>query len=68
MRPAGTPGLRLDTGVAEGGEIPIHYDSMIGKLIACGTDRADAIRRLRAGLDAAYRHAPTRQVAPDRTA
>ena len=51
-RAAGSPGLRLDTGVTEGGEIPMHYDSMIGKLIACGTDRADAIARLRAGLDA----------------
>jgi propionyl-CoA carboxylase alpha chain len=51
-RGPGTPGLRLDTGVYEGGEIPMHYDSMVGKLIACGTDRADAIARMRAGLDA----------------
>ena len=36
-------GVRVDTGVYEGGEIPIHYDSMICKLIAVGADRAEAI-------------------------
>ena len=36
-QPAGTPGVRVDTGVYEGGEIPVHYDSMICKLIVCGT-------------------------------
>ena len=49
---AGTAGVRVDTGVYEGGEIPIHYDSMICKLIACGADRAAAIASLRAALDA----------------
>jgi propionyl-CoA carboxylase alpha chain len=45
-------GVRVDTGVVEGGEIPIHYDSMIAKLIVHGTDRADAIRRMRGALNA----------------
>jgi propionyl-CoA carboxylase alpha chain len=45
-------GVRVDTGVMEGGEIPIHYDSMIAKLIVHGTDRADAIRRMREALNA----------------
>ena len=36
---AGDAGVRVDTGVYEGGEIAIHYDSMICKLIACGVDR-----------------------------
>jgi propionyl-CoA carboxylase alpha chain len=45
-------GIRVDSGVYEGGEIPIHYDSMICKLIAHGRDRADAIARLRDALDA----------------
>jgi propionyl-CoA carboxylase alpha chain len=45
-------GVRVDTGVAEGGEIPMHYDSMIAKLIVHGTDRADAIRRMREALNA----------------
>ena len=45
-------GVRVDTGVAEGGEIPLHYDSMIAKLIVHGSDRADAIRRMREALNA----------------
>ena len=44
-------GVRVDTGVYEGGEIPMYYDSMICKLIAHGTDRADAIARMRAALN-----------------
>jgi propionyl-CoA carboxylase alpha chain len=48
---AGTPGVRVDTGVYEGGEIAIHYDSMICKLIACGADRASAIATLRDALN-----------------
>jgi propionyl-CoA carboxylase alpha chain len=45
-------GVRVDTGVAEGGEIPVHYDSMIAKLIVHGRDRADAIARMREALNA----------------
>ena len=44
-------GVRVDTGVCEGGEIPIHYDSMIGKLIVHGVDRLDAIRKMREALN-----------------
>jgi propionyl-CoA carboxylase alpha chain len=44
-------GVRVDTGVQEGGEIPMYYDSMIAKLIVHGTDRQDAIDRMRAALD-----------------
>ena len=44
-------GVRVDTGVIEGGEIPMYYDSMIAKLIVHGTDRKDAIRRMRNALD-----------------
>ena len=47
----GTPGVRVDTGVYEGGEIAIHYDSMICKLIACGADRAAAIATMRDALN-----------------
>ena len=36
-------GIRVDTGVYEGGEIPMYYDSMIAKLIVHGRDRGDAI-------------------------
>jgi propionyl-CoA carboxylase alpha chain len=48
---AGTPGVRVDTGVYEGGEIQIHYDSMICKLIACGVDRPAAIATMRDALN-----------------
>ena len=41
------PGLRVDTGVAEGDVIPPEFDSMIGKLIAWGSDREEALARLR---------------------
>jgi len=45
-------GVRVDTGVYEGGEIPMFYDSMICKLIVCGTDRRDAIAKMREALNA----------------
>ncbi len=44
-------GVRVDTGVYEGGEIPIYYDSMIAKLIVHGRDRPDAIERMREALN-----------------
>ncbi len=44
-------GVRVDTGVYEGGEIPMFYDSMIAKLIVHGTDRQDAIRKMREALN-----------------
>jgi 3-methylcrotonyl-CoA carboxylase alpha subunit len=49
--PAGE-GVRIDAGVEAGSEISPFYDSMIGKLIAHGPDRATAIARLAAALDA----------------
>ncbi|GAB4089671.1 acetyl-CoA carboxylase biotin carboxylase subunit [Hydrogenophaga soli] len=44
-------GVRVDTGVQDGGEIPMFYDSMIAKLIVHGKDRNDAIRRMREALN-----------------
>ena len=44
-------GVRVDTGVYEGGEIPMYYDSMIAKLIVHGKDRMDAIMKMRAALN-----------------
>jgi propionyl-CoA carboxylase alpha chain len=44
-------GVRVDTGVYEGGEIPMYYDSMIAKLIVHGKDRLDAIRKMREALN-----------------
>ena len=45
-------GVRVDTGVYEGGEIPMHYDSMIAKLIVHGKNRTEAIARMREALNA----------------
>ncbi|MEN9781564.1 MAG: hypothetical protein RL014_2712 [Pseudomonadota bacterium] len=45
-------GVRVDTGVQEGGEIPMYYDSMIAKLIVHGKDRNDAIAKMREALNA----------------
>ncbi len=45
-------GVRVDTGVFEGGEIPMFYDSMIAKLIVHGKDRNDAIAKMREALNA----------------
>lgn len=47
--PAG-PGVRVDTGVAEGDEIPSDYDAMIAKIIAWGRDRDESRRRLARAL------------------
>ncbi|MBI5783912.1 MAG: acetyl-CoA carboxylase biotin carboxylase subunit [Rhodocyclales bacterium] len=51
--PAETPGaVRVDTGVYEGGEISMYYDSMIAKLIVHGSTREQAIARMRDALNA----------------
>ena len=44
-------GVRVDTGVYEGGEIPMYYDSMIAKLIVHGRDRNEAIAKMREALN-----------------
>jgi acetyl/propionyl-CoA carboxylase alpha subunit len=45
------PGVRVDSGIAEGGAVTPFYDAMVAKVIAHGRDRADAIRRLTAALE-----------------
>jgi len=45
-------GVRVDSGVYEGGEISIHYDPMIAKLIAHAPTRTEAIDKLRDALNA----------------
>jgi acetyl-CoA carboxylase biotin carboxylase subunit len=47
LRVPGGPGIRDDSGVYEGCEVPIHYDPMISKLVTYGASRADAIARMR---------------------
>jgi acetyl/propionyl-CoA carboxylase alpha subunit len=46
------PGLRIDSGVVEGGEVSVYYDPMIAKVIATAESRDLAINRLVAGLRA----------------
>jgi geranyl-CoA carboxylase alpha subunit len=45
------PGVRIDSGIAEGGQVTPFYDAMVAKLIAHGRDRTDAIRRLTAAIE-----------------
>jgi len=44
------PGVRLDFGYVEGDSVPPSYDSLIGKVIVTGRDRAEAIARARRAL------------------
>ncbi|MFT3900656.1 MAG: carboxyl transferase domain-containing protein [Gordonia sp. (in: high G+C Gram-positive bacteria)] len=44
------PGIRVDTGVSEGDTIPADFDSMIAKIIAYGSDRDQALGRLRRAM------------------
>ncbi len=46
----GGPGIRLDSSVYQGYKIPPYYDSMVGKLIAWGADREEAISRMERAL------------------
>ena len=48
--PPGGPGIRVDSHVYQGYTVPPHYDSMIGKVIAYGATREQAIARMRIAL------------------
>jgi acetyl-CoA carboxylase biotin carboxylase subunit len=48
--PPGGPGIRVDTHVYAGYTVPPHYDSMVGKVIAYGATRDQAVRRMRVAL------------------
>jgi acetyl-CoA carboxylase biotin carboxylase subunit len=48
--PPGGPGVRMDSHVYTDYEIPPYYDSLIGKLIVWGPDRASAIKRMKRAL------------------
>ncbi len=51
-RPPSGEGIRVDTHVEAGYVVPPFYDSLLAKLIVRGADRADAIERMLAALDA----------------
>jgi acetyl-CoA carboxylase biotin carboxylase subunit len=48
------PGIRLDEGVYSGWTVPTEYDPLLGKLIAWGSDRDEALARLRRVLEEYY--------------
>ena len=51
FHPPGGPGIRLDSHIYTGYEVPPYYDSMIGKLIAYGETRAFAVARAGTALE-----------------
>ena len=51
FQPPGGPGIRLDSHIYSGYEVPPYYDSMIGKLIAHGETREFAVARVRTALE-----------------
>ena len=46
LRTPDGPGIRDDSGVAAGYEVPLYYDSMLSKLVAWGENRTEAIDRM----------------------
>ncbi|HSC58254.1 MAG TPA: acetyl-CoA carboxylase biotin carboxylase subunit, partial [Gemmatimonadales bacterium] len=51
LRVPGGPGIRWDGGYELGDEVTLHYDSLLGKLIAWGGTRDEAMARMRRALD-----------------
>lgn len=49
--PSHLPNVRIDSGIREGSEISIYYDSMISKLITYGKDRPEALQKMARALD-----------------
>ena len=49
-RPPAGPWVRVDAGVYQGAEVPLHYDPLMAKLIVWGRDRDAAVRRMGAAL------------------
>src|SRR5215468_5034443 len=46
------PGIRIDSGVEEGSDVPVHYDALLAKVIATASTRDEAITRLVCALRA----------------
>jgi acetyl-CoA carboxylase biotin carboxylase subunit len=51
MRVPAGPGVRWDGWIEPGSEVPLHYDSLLGKLVVWGESRERAIKRMRRALD-----------------
>ncbi len=56
------PGIRVDSGVADGSEVSHFYDPMLAKIIVQAEDRAAAIQRMQAALRRAVVHGVTTNV------
>lgn len=54
LPPSESEFVRVDTGVCEGGEVSLHYDPMIAKLITYGASRDEAIAHMRHALNEFY--------------
>ncbi|MBK9302627.1 MAG: acetyl-CoA carboxylase biotin carboxylase subunit [bacterium] len=52
------PGVRVDSGIYEGFDVPVHYDPLLAKLVVWGEDRAQAIARGRRALQEFTLHGP----------
>jgi len=50
LRPPDGPGIRDDSGVEAGDEVPVYYDALISKLVAWGSSRRQAVSRMRRAL------------------
>ncbi len=50
LREPGGAGVRIETGIYEGYEVPVYYDPLIAKLITWGRDRLEAAQRMRRAL------------------
>ncbi len=51
IRLPGGPGVREDSGIYGGYEVPIHYDPLLSKLVTWGSNREEAIRRMARALE-----------------
>ena len=61
-REPGGPGIRVDSGITEGGEVSLYYDPMIAKLCAWAPDRPAALDRLAGALDAFVVRGPAHNI------
>src|SRR5262249_25204199 len=50
-RPPANEGLRVESGIQTGDYVPIHYDPLLAKIVAYGSDRPTALRRLAGALE-----------------
>lgn len=51
LRWPNSPGLRIDTFLYEGCDVPIYYDSLLAKMVVHGKNRAEAVNRMKHALD-----------------